>query len=133
MKRSVIIALTLSLVGITVLFSGLTGMATVDLSKAYCDSDNDCEAACCMFYNSNYGVCDNPSNCDSIKLLSMEQTKSISTATEEKLDSSRLPKYITSKMEFRGMKTNIWASIVVASLLLLIALFILMIGNRRGI
>lgn len=134
MKRSVIIALALSLVGIAVLFSGLTGMATVDLSKSYCDSGNDCEAACCMFYKSDYGVCDNPSNCDSIKLLSMEQAKSISSAKNEKLAiSSRLPKFITSKIELKGVQVSIWASVIAASLLFLISLFILMIGNRRGI
>src|SRR3989338_2611871 len=132
MKRSVIIALTLSLAGIAVLFAGLTGMVTVDSGNTYCNSDSDCPVACCKFYNSDNGVCDNPSNCDSIKLLSMEQTKSISSTAEERLN-SKLPDSITSKIQFENTKVSIWASIIAASLLFLLSMFILMIGNRRGI
>ena len=125
MKRSVIISVTLALVGLAVLIFGLTGMATVDLGKSYCGSDDDCSEACCLFYNSDNGVCDKFSNCNSIKLLSMEQTKAISSG-------EKLPRFITSNIQVRG-KTSIVSSIVATGILFLISLFILMVGNRRGI
>ena len=133
MKRSVIISVTLSLVGLAVLMSGLTGMSTVDLGKSYCNAEKDCPETCCLFYNSNNGVCDKPSNCNSIKLLSMEQTKRISSSVGQELSpSSKLPKFITSNIQVKG-KTSIVSSIVASGILFLISLFILMIGNRRGI
>lgn len=131
MKRSVVISLALAFVAIAVLANGLTGMATIDLNKQYCDSDSDCSNKCCLFYNSNSGVCDKASSCNSIKLLSMEQSSGISLASNPKLE-SRLPNLITSNLQFGG-RVNIWSSIVAAALLLVISLFILMAGNRRGI
>lgn len=131
MKRSVVISLALAFVAIAVLANGLTGMATIDLNKRYCDSDSDCSNKCCFFYNSNSGICDEASSCNSIKLLSMEQSSGISLASNPKLE-SRLPNLITSNLQFGG-SVSIWSSIVAAALLLVISLFILMVGNRRGI
>ena len=133
MKKSVVIAVSLAVVSLLVLISGLTGMATVNLGQPYCDSDDDCPVVCCKLYNQDNGVCDKPSNCNSIKLLSMEQTKSISSATLPRIEpSSNLHNFLSSKIQFQG-NVSIVSSIFASLILLILSLFILIIGNRRGI
>lgn len=133
MRISVVISLTLALIALAVFGSGLNGMSTIELGKNYCDSKDDCSDSCCFYYNSNHGICDKQSNCDSIKLLSLEQAKSISTATNPMLVlSSRLPKFLSSNMQFEG-KVSLKNSIIASALLLILALFVLMVGNKRGV
>lgn len=129
MKLSIVLSLALALIAVSVLAVGLTGMSTVDLGRDYCDSGNDCMETCCLFYNSNYGVCDRESNCNSIKLLSMEQ--GITTAKNPDLP-NQMPAFISSNLTFKN-KVSFLNSAIASGLLFIISLFVLVIGNRRGI
>lgn len=55
---------------------GITGMVTYEpLVGELCSAKSDCASsnACCLFYESDYGVCASPSNCADILYITSEK------------------------------------------------------------
>ncbi|MEK6816092.1 MAG: hypothetical protein AABY09_00635, partial [Nanoarchaeota archaeon] len=86
-----------------------------------CDSDSDCQQACCKYYNANYGVCDKLDNCRAIYDVTREEYLKISTLQVD--DSALMDRYQTTvkaRMESPA-KESYYNSMIVGMALVLVA------------
>ncbi|MBU1321474.1 MAG: hypothetical protein KKF46_03880, partial [Nanoarchaeota archaeon] len=121
--------------GMFLLGEGITGLYVMDFQQPACDADDKCieSNVCCLFYNEDFGVCDNENNCDAIEKATFDARRKISTY--DSLDTSQkysLFSTVTSHIE-GPKKENRLYSMIAGVILIFIALAGLFIGKVRDI
>jgi hypothetical protein len=107
---------------------GLTGDYLLGYRADACETTSDCSnnEVCCMFFEENYGICDEQKNCEAIKSVTREEKQGkISSLKPEGVDKKvMLTKAVSAQRSpvVPGKNYSIWAGLI----LLLLAVVIFM-------
>ncbi len=113
---------------------GVTGMYALDFSQDDCDSDSDCidTKVCCKFYDEDYGICADFSECAGISKATLEERQSFSVlkAPAESVQKGKLFDAVQSHVEQpkSGYSRN---SVIVGLLLMVFAIAVYSFSSRH--